>query len=151
MVDLMGRVGARACPAEVHFIRPPHLRCPHAQEERHNIGRKNRNREEEPVIERLAWQDVAKICRWGLPLNRRFDTEKMVLGIPRGEAPCLAIELEAASQRIAKQKVAQTEVRANPRGNRTRRSGPGAIGTRGHAELFGDKQSSVIRYPDPVS
>jgi hypothetical protein len=36
----------------------------------------------------------------------------------------LAIELEAASQRLAKLEFAQAEVRANPRGNRTRRARP---------------------------
>jgi hypothetical protein len=36
----------------------------------------------------------------------------------------VAIELKGTSQRIAKYQVAETEVRANPLGNRTRRARP---------------------------
>src|SRR5260370_5273636 len=64
------------------------------------------------------------------PQNRRAPDTRTNLGValfPKRRptlSVLLAIELETAAQRIAKQKVAQTEVRANPRGNRTRRARP---------------------------
>src|SRR5713226_1705661 len=63
--------GDDACPDEVHCIQPPALR-------RHSV-----TRSQSPTP------------------NSMFDTEKNVLGIPRGEAPCLAIQLRRATQRIA--------------------------------------------------